>query len=198
MSFNPTANPGAFKSPDRRNTGRQEPLRHMADPVLIDAYMRKRDALVRFFSVRTRSAERAEDLVQDLFIKLQAMDAPDDLQNPEAFLYRMGANLMLDRVKQERRETVRDSRWSLETIGSAADPIAPEPEAEAALDSRRRLQKLMAAVERLPPQVATAFRLHKFDGLSHGEVAQRMGVSRSSVEKYIMTALRTLLLEVGR
>lgn len=170
----------------------------MADPVLIDAYMRKRDALVRFFTMRTRSAERGEDLVQDLFLKLQSMDAPDDLQNPEAFLYRMGSNLLLDRAKQERRETARNARWSLETTGSAADPIAPEPEAEDALDSRRRLRKLMAAVERLPPPAATAFRLHKFEGLTHGEVAARMGVSRSSVEKYIMTALRSLLSEVGR
>lgn len=170
----------------------------MGDPVLIDAYMRKRDALVRFFTVRTRSAERAEDLVQDLFLKLQGMDAPEDLQNPEAFLYRIGTNLMLDRAKHEKRETARNSRWNLETTGAVADPVAPEPEAEAALDARRRLQKLMAAVERLPPQVATAFRLHKFDGLSHGEVAARMGVSRSSVEKYIMSALRQLLPEVGR
>jgi len=56
----------------------------------------------------------------------------------------------------------------------------------------------MAAVERLPTPVATAFRLHKFGGLSHGEVAQQMGVSRSSVEKYIMTALRSLLAELGQ
>jgi len=82
----------------------------MADPTLIEAYMRKREDLVRFFTLRTRSAERAEDLVQDMYVKLQGMRAPDDLRNPEAFLYRMGANLMLDRAKHERRENARNAR----------------------------------------------------------------------------------------
>jgi len=168
----------------------------MADPVLIEAYLRKREDLVRFFTARIRSAERAEDLVQDLFLKLEAMAPLEDLQNPDAFLYRMGSNLMLDRAKQARRESARDARWSVESTGAAPEPAAPEPEAEAALDARRRLERLMSAVDRLPQQVATAFRLHKFDGLSHGEVAQRMGVSRSSVEKYMMTALKALLSEI--
>ena len=58
--------------------------------------------------------------------------------------------------------------------------------------ARQRLARLVAGVEQLPPQVAAAFRLHKFDGLTHGEVAARLGVSRSAVEKYIMSALKVL------
>lgn len=170
----------------------------MADPPsLIDAYLRKRGDLVRFFTLRTGSPAAAEDLVQDLYVKIQDMAPPQDLRSPEAFLYRVGSNLMLDRAKQQRRQVARDHDWSREAGGDGPEPIAQEPPADDALAGRQRLARLMAGIERLPPQVAAAFRLHKFDGLSHAEVAARLGVSRSSVEKYIMTALRILLAEMG-
>ncbi len=171
----------------------------MADPPpLIAAYLRKRADLVRFFTLRTGSAAAAEDVVQDLYVKLTETETPADLRNPEAFLYRMGSNLMLDRAKAQRRAAARDHAWSQAGAGDGPEPIAQEPPADEAVASRQRLQRLLAALDRLPPQVASAFRLHKFDGLSHGEVAARMGVSRSSVEKYIMTALKALSVEADR
>ncbi|WP_293901661.1 sigma-70 family RNA polymerase sigma factor [Phenylobacterium sp.] len=163
---------------------------------LTDAYLRKRADLLRFFALRTGSAIAAEDIVQDLFLKIDGIATSDELRNPEAFLYRMGSNLILDRAKQQRRQAARDHAWSLEGAGHGPEPIAREAPADEAMASRQRLERLLAAVERLPPQVAQAFRMHKFDGLSHGEVATRLGLSRSSVEKYMMAALKTLMREI--
>jgi RNA polymerase sigma-70 factor (ECF subfamily) len=171
----------------------------MADPPpLITAYLRKRADLVRFFTLRTGSAAAAEDIVQDLFVKITETDAPSDLRSPEAFLYRMGSNLMLDRAKADRRTAARDHAWSQAAAGDGPEPVAQDPPADQALAARQRLQRLLAALDRLPPPVAAAFRLHKFEGLSHREVAERMGVSRSSVEKYIMAALKALSAEADR
>lgn len=166
----------------------------MADPPpLIAAYMRKRADLVRFFALRTGSAATAEDLVQDLYVKISDMTPPPDMRSAEAFLYRVGSNLMLDRNKSQRRQAARDHAWSQAAGGDGPEPIAQEPPADEVVASRQRMEQLLAGIERLPPQVAAAFRLHKFEGLSHSEVAARLGVSRSSVEKYIMSALRTLM-----
>lgn len=171
----------------------------MADPPsLIDAYMRKREDLLRFFTLRTGSAAAAEDVVQDLYLKISGMETPGDLRSPEAFLYKMGTNLMLDRVKAQRRQAARDHAWSRQAAGDGPEPVAHEPPADEAVASRQRLARLLAALDKLPPKVAAAFRLHKFDGLTHGEVAQRLGVSRSAVEKYIMSALRALVDEAER
>ena len=171
----------------------------MADPPpLIAAYLRKRADLVRFFTLRTGSGAAAEDIVQDLYVKLVEIEAPADLRSAEAFLYRMGSNLMLDRAKASRRAAARDDAWGQAAGGDGPEPIAQEPPADEAVAARQRLRRLLAALDGLPPQVAAAFRLHKFDGLGHAEVAARMGVSRSSVEKYIMTALKTLAAEVDR
>lgn len=162
-------------------------------PPLIAAYLRKRADLVRFFTLRTGSATAAEDIVQDLFLKISTLEPPADLHSPEAFLYRVGSNLMLDRAKQQRRQAERDDAWSRQATGGGPNPAAQEPPADEALAARQRLSRLLAAVDRLPPRVAEAFRLHKFEGLTHGEVAARLGVSRSAVEKYIMSALKSLL-----
>jgi len=166
----------------------------MVDPPLIAAFMRKRADLVRFFALRIGPGG-AEDLVQDLYLRLSESAPPPDLRSPEAYLYRVGSNLLLDRIKSQKRQAAREMNWRRETVGDDLDPVAQEPPADEALASRQKLARVTAAVAALPPPVALAFRLHKFEGLTHGEVAERMGVSRSSVEKYIMTALRAVMAE---
>lgn len=78
-------------------------------PNLIEAYLQRRAALLRYFMLRTGSQERAEDIVQDVYLKIAAMDAQTAGQvlNPGGFLYRLGSNLMSDRVKQEGRSRAR-------------------------------------------------------------------------------------------
>lgn len=166
------------------------------DPVLA-AYMERRDELERYFRVRLRSAEAAQDLVQDIYLKI-ARREPSAVGNPGAFLYRLGSNLMLDRIKQERRARRRATAWGDIYAGSGDGPAADHPAADEALAARERLQKVISAVTELSPQVQEAFRLHKLEGLSHAETAEAMGVSRSSVEKYLMASLKRILARVGR
>src|SRR6185437_9430555 len=70
---------------------------------LIELYLERRADLVRFFTMRLRSAAAAEDLVQDIYVRLSGIDEPAEIQNPMAYLYRLGSNLMLDRLRGERR-----------------------------------------------------------------------------------------------
>ncbi len=58
--------------------------------------------------------------------------------------------------------------------------------------SRERLAAATAALRDLPEQTQRVFRMHKFEGMSHPEVAQALGISRSAVEKHVMAALKLL------
>lgn len=170
-------------------------------PPLIAAYLEKRAALVRYFAVRTGSAEAAEDIVQDLYVKLSAMtpEAAAEVRSPAPFLYRLGTNLMLDRARQVKRSTARDDAWRQaqgDFVGG--EDVVQAPPADEAVAAKQQLEKIVAVVNDLPPACRRAFRLHKFDGLSHAEVAAAMGISRSAVEKHISNALKRLLKEVGR
>lgn len=159
---------------------------------LLKTYLERRDDLVRYFRVRLRSEEAAEDLVQDIFLKIAAPPA-EPIENPAAYLYRLGSNLMLDRIKQQRRAGARDTEWRGLQGSSEGLDIAEEPRADDALIARQSLGSIIEAVNGLPPAAREAFRLHKLEGLNHAETAAAMGVSRSSVEKYIMAALKRIL-----
>jgi RNA polymerase sigma factor (sigma-70 family) len=157
------------------------------------AYLERRADLVRFFTLRLNSAAAAEDLVQDIYLRIAAADLRTAVENPVGYLYRLGSNLMLDRLRGERRSAARDAAWreSQRTMLDGEE-LAEEPAADEALASRQRLAAIVAALNELPEQTRRIFRLHKFEGLSHPEVAARLGISRSAVEKHMMAALKHL------
>ncbi len=159
----------------------------------MNAYLRKRADLVRYFAMRLGSEAAAEDVVQDIYVRIVTANV-GEVGNPVAYLYRLGANLMLDRLKQQRRAVARDQAWhGSQYVRAGEEDVANEPPQDAAVEARLRLERIVEAVEGLPPQRRRAFLLHKFDGLSHGETARAMGISRSAVEKHISAALKDLL-----
>lgn len=168
-------------------------LRDDGRSALIGLYLERRSDLVRFFTVRLRSPAAAEDLVQDIYVRLSGMDQPVEIQNPVAYLYRLGSNLMLDKLRGERRTAHRDGAWlDSQTTRVGVHEISAEPSAEAAVAARQRLALLTQALTELSPQTQRVFRMHKFEGLSHPQVAAELGISRSAVEKHMMAALKHL------
>ena len=161
---------------------------------LIGLYLERRADLIRFFTLRLRSAAAAEDLVQDIYVRLSGLERLADIQNPVAYLYRLGSNLMLDRLRGERRTANRDGAWlDSQTVRIGIHEISAEPSAEAAVAARQRLVLLTEILKELSPQTQRVFRMHKFEGLTHPEVAAALGISRSAVEKHMMAALKHLL-----
>ena len=141
---------------------------------------------------------RARDLVQDIYLKLTG-PFPTDIGNPGAYLYRLGTNLMLDQIKQRGRTGRRETAWrELNTRAAGGEDVSEIPAADEALAARQQLAQIIAAVETVAPAAREAFRLHKLQGLSHQETATAMGISRSSVEKHIMTCLKVISAKVAR
>ena len=176
----------------------------MADPPpspdpLLAVYLERRTNLVRFFAARSGSAATAEDLAQELYLKLAARDPGEAAESPVALIYRIAMNLLVDRARGDARSAARDAAWrqtAHTTVGG--EDIADEASADEAAASRQRLRQLVDAAGDLPPQMQRAFRLHKLEGLSHAETARAMGISVKSVEKHISAALKSLTMKLGR
>jgi len=170
-----------------------------SDDPLLALYLERRPNLVRFLAARAGSLAAAEDLTQELYLKLAARDRTgEEVGNPLALLYRMALNLMLDRARGEARSAVRDTAWrqAVRTEIGGID-IADEPPADEAAASAERMRRLIAAVRELPPQAGRAFRLHKLEGLSQAETAQAMGLSVKAVEKHVAAALKAVTLRLS-
>lgn len=160
---------------------------------LTRVYLEKRESLLHYFTMRLNSRAAAEDLVQEMYVRLATADV-GPIEHPVAFLYRLGTNLMLDRARQRRRAETRDDAWQdIRHVRIGGEDIDNHPPADQVVADRQRLAKLLAALEDLPPQRRTAFRLHKLEGLSHAATAKAMGISLSAVEKHMSAALRQLV-----
>ncbi len=168
---------------------------------LMALYVEHRTALLRFLVARTGSIFEAEDVVQELWLKLGA--APSGpIGNGRAYLYRMAQNIVLDRLRAGRRRVAREGAWADSEQGFGGD--APEPHVDASAETdliaREDAQRLANAITQLPPGAARAFRLHKLDGLSHADTAAQLGISRKGVEKHMAVAMAHLrrLLDDGK
>jgi RNA polymerase sigma-70 factor (ECF subfamily) len=162
------------------------------DPLMAE-YLQRRDNIVRFLAARAGSMAAAEDLAQELYLRLAARDPGAEVSNATALLYRMAINLMLDRARGEARSAARDGAWrQLSRSDLGGIDISDDPPADEAAASAQRLRQLVAAVGDLAPQMGRAFRLHKLEGLSHAETARAMGLSVKAVEKHVSAALKAL------
>ncbi|MAO57505.1 MAG: RNA polymerase subunit sigma-70 [Rhodospirillaceae bacterium] len=142
------------------------------------------EELTGYLTRRLGSPGAARDVVHDTYLRLQGLETVPELSNPRAYLYRIADNIALDHLRADGR---RGQRFVAEELG--ADRESGEPSAEDVLVQRQRLGRLAAAVDDLPPRQREVFLMHKFDGLGHAEIARRLGISRSMVEKHIMRAM---------
>lgn len=153
---------------------------------LIAAFQQHYRDLLRFLARRTGDAERAADIAQETYIRLNAI-APETagVENRKAYIYRIAGNLAIDAVRRESRETA----WLVDD--SPDDMIVdPAPSPERIAIDRDRLRLFEEALDALPPKARLALLMFRVDGLSHREIAERLGVSESMVAKYIGQALR--------
>jgi RNA polymerase sigma factor (sigma-70 family) len=150
--------------------------------------------LRRFLVARTGSEADADDLLIELWIRLST--APTGpVSNPRSYIFRTANNLVLDKLREARRRERRESVWTADQIGSeiASLEVADSAgNAERMLIEQEEADRLARAIEKLPRAAQRVLRMHKLDGLSHSEVADRLGISKSAVEKHMAVAMKHL------
>lgn len=149
----------------------------------IGMFIENYDILVKRVRWRLNGHFDVDDIVQDTFLKIQNIPSDKNIENPKSYLFRIADNLALDRMRQHHYE----SRFIQDDGTIEYFDKGPSP--EVSTDYRQRLACLTRVIEALPPRQKEAFILHKFEGLSHAKVADRMNISVSAVEKLIMKAL---------
>jgi len=166
-------------------------------PSLLGTYLEKREVLLRYIAASCRDPALAEDIIQDLYVKLSALETEPLVDNPSGYLFRMANNIYLNRLRALKSERTRDHAWqatSFESVGG--DAVSDEPTPEARLTGRQQMARLKTAIDDLPERTQAIFRLHKLDGLPQTQVAAKLGISISSVEKHLASALKTLTARV--
>lgn len=141
--------------------------------------------LLNFLTRKYQNHDLAEDVTQTAFARLSNEKTLSNIKNLRGYLYRMAENLVVDHIRHEKvkeryLESQKHHKQHIETN-------APEE----AVEAQRQLGKLQESLERLPENCRTAFIYHRIHGLSYNDIAVKMDVSVSSVEKYMLHALRS-------
>ena len=121
-----------------------------------------------------------DDIVQEVYARLVALYAVDHIDNPKTYAFQVASSVMINHIRRLKVVAI-DSVASFEHLDVADDVASPE-QVVADRDELRRLEQALAA---LPARVAEVFRLRRIEGLSQREVAQRLGLAESTVEKHM-------------
>ena len=161
---------------------------------LIAIYHEHRGALLRFLTARCGDADLAQDLMQDLWLKLNSRPTGPVGQG-RAYLFRTANNMVLDHARSRHRSMARDRGW-IEIEGPAAtlpeDRPDPSPDAEEQLAHAQEAVMLNDAIAALPPGARQALLLYRLEERSQADIAGIMGISRSGVEKHLALAMKHL------
>ncbi|WP_312933700.1 sigma-70 family RNA polymerase sigma factor [Pseudomonas sp.] len=155
-----------------------------ADPLLISFQEHYAD-LLAFLARRLGNVENAADVAQETFLRLSRLADSSHILEPRAFIFKVAGNLALDRLRQDRH------RSALHCTDGLPDEVCDQQASpEKRFLDREALQQLDKSLAALPSNARLALLLNRLEGLTHAQIAQRLGVSESTVGKYIVHAMR--------
>ncbi len=132
---------------------------------------------------RLRSAQQAQDLAQEAYLRLLRVERAELIRQPRAYLYRIAVNLVTEfRLRSQRDPVMYDS----ETLTEVAERTAEASSEGERSGDAREVERLL---EQLPPLYRAILVLRKRDGLSYAEIAQQLGISVHTVKKYLARAV---------
>lgn len=151
-------------------------------------FMEHRRALVDYATGIVGSRSKAEDLVQEAWVRLDAaMRERRPILEPKAYLYRIVHNLAID----GRSAAVRESRVLRTDEVTEADQArfaGPTPEGISLY--RNELRQLQQAMAELPPRTRIAFQMHRLGGFKLREIAAHLNISIPTAHKLVVDGLR--------
>ena len=155
----------------------------IAPAPLNDELAKYREPLRRFFLRRMRNPNEAEDMAQEVLVRMVRRCADTPPEHFESYLFISAANLLRDTARRKKLENAAHSEFS-SAHKAACEEISPER----ILTSRQSLEAVMSALDDLDKRVRNAFILNRIRGMKYAEIAALFGMSASSIEKYVVKA----------
>jgi len=144
------------------------------------------EELFRFAARRTRKPEDAEDLVQETYLRTRVWEKRDGVENELKWLYGSAKHVMYDIYTSSGEMFNALVTYSNEAVQESA---LPDQDDIARLDAISEVQYLL---DKLPPVYRAVMVLHKLEGYRYDEVAEKLGLSIHTVEKYVTRSLQQM------
>jgi RNA polymerase sigma factor (sigma-70 family) len=153
-----------------------------AEAAIVTLGRRHRPALLAFFIRHVRNPVEAEDLTQEVLLRLVRLSS-EDVTDPDAYIFRIASNLVRDR---HRRLQVREA-WRTDVIHrdeGAADYFDPLR----VLEGHKAVERVVAIISEMPERTRDVLLLFRVDRIRKKEIAETFGISVSAVDKHLIRA----------
>ncbi|WP_219219649.1 sigma-70 family RNA polymerase sigma factor [Variovorax boronicumulans] len=130
---------------------------------------------------RLGDAHQAADLLHDTFVRLLAREEAVEAREPRAFLTTVAQRVLFNHYRRQKLE-----RAYLEALAQAPQAFALSPEECAVL--LETLDEIDRLLDGLPPVVRRAFLMAQLDGMKQADIARALGVSLTTVKRYLVQA----------
>ena len=150
----------------------------------VATFVRHRTALIDYATPIVGGRARAEDVVQEAYIRFDAASGQDGrIDNPVSYLYRIVRNLAIDWTRRPMLEHPFPDDDAVARIPS------PAPDAERTMLYRDKLRVLSEALDELPERTRDAFLMHRMEGKTLQEIAEHFGISVVRAHQLVRKAM---------
>ena len=148
-------------------------------------FVEQHSALERYFQRHLRGPDEPAELAQEVFLRMSRAPDPDQIRNPEGYLFTIAANIVKERLVVRQR----DSRRIDIDDPQAQEQLAVFSSAGASIDAETLKRHLYKVLQEMRPKQQAAVVMHFWHGMTYQEVADRLGVSINMVKKLLKSAL---------
>ncbi|MFT4090085.1 MAG: sigma-70 family RNA polymerase sigma factor [Asticcacaulis sp.] len=148
---------------------------------------RYRAPLMSFYRRRSVSHSDAEDMTQEVFMRLIASSS-SEVENVEAYIFQIAGNILKDRG---RRAMVRNSEIARRTLDEVMVVDVFDP--SRILLGRESLQRVARYLSDLPERTRHIFVLYRIEGMPQRDIAEGFGISLRAVQKHIANAIEHIV-----
>lgn len=153
------------------------------DHLLSNYYTQHRDEMVHFIAMRTKDVEAAQDMVQDLFLRLLDRHRLLTEQTLPCLVYTLARHSVADyyrkrRVYEEYEHYIKKSDSTIEM--------------ESVISAQQLMERMEHSLARLSEEYRTVYRLHIYDGMKVSEISQQLSLPYKQVENRLGLARKTV------
>ena len=134
-----------------------------------------------------------EDVIQETYARFMAHPSLETIRHPRQYALLIARGIIIDNLRRAKVISI-STTDNLDLI----EVPTTEVDAERRLEFNQEIQTVIAALQQLPAPCRETLILRRVEGLSQREVAERLGVSEKTVEKYMANAVRQLIKVFGR
>lgn len=162
---------------------------------ILDAFQKNQQAIRNVIAKYRTNMADIDEITQDVFLTGFALEQREKIRTPEHLLLRIAKHLAIDEARRKINKTTEPLE---DSIDLAAYPDDRQCSPEDMLSGRQKLRVFSEVVTELAPELRRVFVMRRIEGLKYDQIATRLNLSKSAVEKRMAAAMNAFIMSVKK